>query len=105
MGSLFTKLFQYLLDLFQWIAVHFINLLIDLINAIILLISGVLGLCVAVLPSPSFDFSPTSSLVAIANNINWFFPLYTVFICFGIIAASYLGYFAIRPVLKFFQMT
>jgi len=105
MGELFTKLFQFLLDLFNFIIVSALNLLIDLINAIILLVAGVLGTAIAVLPSPSFDFTPPASLVCLSSSINWFFPVDTVFSCFGIIAVSYIGYFSIRPILKFFQMT
>lgn len=105
MATLFTKLFQFLVDLLQYIVVIALNLLIDLINAVILLISGVLGVAIAILPNPTFDFSPPQGLIDIAGNINWFFPLYTMFTCFGIIAVAYVGYFAIRPVLKFFQMT
>jgi len=98
-------LFQWLLDLLQWGLVTGLNLIIDLINLAIVFFAGVLGSMLSILPSPSFNHPCPSALVELSNNISWFFPLGTVFDCVGLFSVAVGGYFAIRPVLKFFQLT
>ena len=105
MGSLFEVLMQFLTDLFQWFGNCLVNLFIDLINAIILLIGAVLGTMLAVLPQHDISFVPPAELMVIAGQLNWFFPFASLVACLTVLAIAYGGYFAVRPVLKFFQMT
>lgn len=105
MGALFTRLFQWLYDLGVWIFVYFINLLIDLINAIIKLIAAILQFCTGLLPSYNFNFKFPTLVSGFIENVNWFVPLCTGVTCLGVIALFFVGYFTVRPVLKFFQLT
>lgn len=105
MGSLFETLMRFLTDLFQWFGNSLVNLFVDLINAIILLFSAVLGMMLAVLPSHDMSFEPPAELTVIAGQLNWFFPFASLSACLSVLAIAYGGYFAVRPVLKFFQMT
>lgn len=105
MGALFEILFNFLIDLLCYISVVFLNLLIDLVNSIIIAIAAIMGVMIGFLPSPTFDWTPPDSLVAMAGFVSWFAPLGTMVVCLGIVAAATAAYFAIRPVLKFVHLT
>jgi len=105
MGLLFTKLFQYLLDLLHWAVVAVLNLFVDMINALIVLLAAVLQGMLSILPSADFSITVPAALSSIINHVAWFIPISTMASCVGLYAVAIAGYFAVRPVLKFCQLT
>lgn len=105
MGGLFTKLFNYLLQLCEYLVVTLINLFIDLINLIIAALAGIFSTMLGFLPTVNISSTAPPDLVTMASHIAWFIPLSTISTCLGIIALAYVGFFSIKPILKFIHLT
>ena len=104
MGSLFASLMSFLIDICKYVAILIINALIDAINGLIELIATVFTGLLFVLPNSNLNLDPPASLVAIAGHINWFLPIGSMVAALGLVCASYVAFFSIRPILKFLQL-
>lgn len=101
MGALFSQLFQYLKDFGSWLLESLVSWLVDLINLLIEALAGLCAMAMALLPSPTFDWSPPSWLVTHAGEVSWFFPLGTLATCLGICAVAGVAYFPWKMIMKF----
>ena len=101
MGGLISSLMAFLIKICKYVAILIINFLVDIINELIELIAIIFSGLLYVFPSPDLSFDAPASLVAISGHINWFIPIGSFVIALGVICASYIAFFSIRPILKF----
>ena len=104
MGSLFSSLMSFLIGLCKYVAILIINFLVDIINGLIELIATIFSGLLYVFPSSDLSFDAPASLLAISGYINWFIPVGSFVAALGLICASYIAFFSIRPILKFLQV-
>ena len=95
---------SWLLDAFVFLAITIINYGVDVINAAIEGIAAVFSVLLAVLPDASLDLSPPQELLSAASGINWFIPMGAISGSISLVCASYVAFFAIRPVAKFLHL-
>lgn len=96
----------WLLDALSWFGDLIIKLLIELINLIIVAIATCLTLIISLFPNvDGIPFEIPNSVILLSSNINWFVPVGTFASCTLVLSTAYIAYFAIRPLLKFFQLT
>ena len=104
MGKLVSSLMAFLIKICKYVAILIINYLVDIINGLIELISTIFSGLLYVFPSSDLTFDAPASLVAISGHINWFIPINSMVIALGLVCASYVAFFSIRPILKFIQV-
>lgn len=104
MGGLFSSLMAFLIKICKYVAILIINFLVDIINELIELIATIFSGLLYVFPSSDLSFDAPDSLVAISGHINWFVPINSMVIALGLVCASYVAFFSIRPILKFMQV-
>lgn len=104
MGSLFSSLMSFLINICKYVAILIINAFVDAINGLIELIATVFAALLSVLPNSDLSFDAPASLVAMSGHINWFIPVGSFVVALGLICASYIAFFSIRPILKFIQV-
>lgn len=99
-------MYNFFLDLFKWLVSSLWNSLVDLVNGIVAILAGIVSAAVSLLPDGySFDFPTDGGFYDIASSLNWILPMGTFVSALGVIALAYAGYFAVRPFLKFFQVS
>ena len=94
----------WLLSAFKYLAILIVNFGVDVINAAILTIASIFHVLIQIFPTTSLDLTPPPALVAVAGYINWFIPMPAIAGSIGLICASYVAFFTVRPVLKFLQL-
>jgi hypothetical protein len=106
MGSLFEKLFNFLVDLLTWISNVFLNLIIDFLNATIQIIADCYSFVVNLLPSSSgLSLNIPSSITSHIGSVNWFIPVGTIVDCVSFFCVAMIAYMTVKPVLKFLHVT
>lgn len=104
MGGLFSSLMSFLIKICKYVAILIINFLVDVINGLIELIATVFTVLLSVFPNSDLSFDAPASLVLISGHVNWFIPVGSFVTVLGLICASYIAFFSIRPILKFMQV-
>lgn len=94
----------WLLNAFKYLAILIVNFGVDVINFAILTIASIFHLLIQVFPTTTLDLNPPDELIAVAGHINWFIPMPAIAGSLGLICASYIAFFTIRPVAKFLQL-
>lgn len=103
MGGLFSSLMSFLIKICKYVAILIINSLVDIINGLVELIATIFSGLLYVFPSSDLSFDAPASLVTMSGHINWFIPVGSFVVALGLICASYVAFFSIRPILKFIQ--
>lgn len=101
MGGLFETLFGFLKDIFNWLVEGIWYVIVTVINLAIEAIAGLLAVALALLPSPTFDWSPPAWLVQKASMLSWFFPMSTLIACLTIAGVAAAAYFPWKMITKF----
>lgn len=104
MGALFTKLFQFLIDLLRNFGFILYNLFIDLLNGVITAIALLFQGILSFFPSVTFPLQAPAGLVELSGKIAWFVPVSTIASCLLILGGCYVTYFTVRPILKFVHL-
>lgn len=104
MGGLFSSLMAFLIKICKYVAILIINFLVDIINGLIELIATIFTGLLSLLPNSELSFDPPASMIAISQHINWFIPVGSFVFALGLVCASYIAFFSIRPILKFIQV-
>ena len=94
----------WLLSAFKYLALLIVNFGVDVINFAILAIASIFHVLIQVLPTTNLDLNPPAQLIAVAGHINWFIPMPAIAGSLGLICATYIAFFTIRPVAKFLQL-
>ncbi len=105
MGSVISQLLTWLYNAFAWCLAWIKNILIDVINLLIQAVAMVFGTVISWLPNSTVSLSVPQSLIDLGANINWLVPVSAIVNCLTLIAVAYVAYFAVRPILKFLQLT
>ena len=104
MSKSLSRFAAWLLGAFKYLAILIINFGVDVINFAIVTIASIFHLLLQVFPTTTLDLRPPSALIAVAGHINWFIPMPAIAGSIGLICATYVAFFTIRPVAKFLQL-